>query len=259
MLWKRWIAALLSAVLLVCCMPALAEEGASLIEEEEEIDVSEMVKVDDLAANGKLDDKGWWNILLLGGDSREDGSYGRTDAIIILSVNPSTNEVKLTSVMRDIYVQMYGAGSNRINAACRLGGPELVMRTINETLGMNLVDYALVNMAAFKDIVDILGGIELNVEEREVASINEQQYYNLRELGLEPVYEKLETFGEGTKLDGNQALAYVRLRHIDSDMARTGRQRDALVAIAKKLQQEGTITTIASIALTLLSYVETNL
>lgn len=273
--FRRFMAALLALTMLLGVMPAafaqsglkigaggetLGEgEGDLALVEEEAIDVSELVDVEDLASNGTLDDQGWWNILLLGGDSRADGRYDRTDAIIILSVNPTTNQVKLASIMRDTWISMYGVGKNRINAACKFGGPELVMRTINENFNMNLTDYVLVNMAAFKDIVDIIGGIEMDITERELYFLNEQQYYNLRELGLDTDYEKLEEFGEDIKLNGNQALAYVRLRHVDSDYVRTGRQRDALVAIARKLQSEGSITTIASVVMTLLGYVETNL
>jgi len=273
--FRRFTAVLLTLALLLGLVPAafaqgglhvgsggetLAEgEGDIALAQDEEIDVTELVDVDDLAANGILDDQGWWNILLLGGDSRADGRYDRTDAIIILSVNPTTNQVKLASIMRDTWISMYGVGKNRINTACKFGGPELVMRTINENFNMNLTDYVLVNMAAFKDIVDIIGGIEMDITERELYFLNEQQYYNLRELGLDTDYEKLDQFGENILLNGNQALAYVRLRHVDSDYVRTGRQRDALVAIAKKLQSEGSITTIASVVLTLLGYVETNL
>lgn len=268
------MAALLALTMLLGAVPAFAEnslnigaggetlgegEADYILAAEEEISVEELVDVEDLATNGTLDDKGWWNILLLGGDSRADGKYDRTDAIIILSVNPATNEVKLASIMRDTWISMYGIGKNRINTACKFGGPELVMRTINENFGMNISDYVLVNMAAFKDIVDVLGGITLDITDREQYFINEQIVYNYKELGIKDEPVKLETYGENTLLDGNQALAYVRLRHIDSDYMRTGRQRDALVAIAKKLQSEGTITTIASVVLTLLSYVETNL
>lgn len=277
MKYRRWIAAMLAAVMLLAVAPAaLAEseglhvgaggetlgegEGDFALAEDEEINVEDLVDVDDLMANGTLDDKGWWNILLLGGDSRgANGSYGRTDAIIILSVNPTTNEVKLTSLMRDTWIEIYGVGKNRLNAANRYGGPELVMRTINENYGMNISDYVLVGMEAFKDIVDILGGIELDIEERELYMLNEQQYYNLKEMGQKTEYTRLKEFGEDILLDGNQALAYVRLRHLDSDYVRTGRQRAALVALAKKLQTEGSITTIASVVLTLLGYVETNL
>jgi len=272
--FRRLLAALLALVMLLGAVPAFAEDGLKVgaggetlgegegdfaLAEEEEIDVDELVDVDDLMSNGTLDDQGWWNILLLGGDSRADGKYDRTDAIIILSVNPTTGNVKLASIMRDTWISMYGVGSNRINTACKFGGPELVMRTINENFGMNISDYVLVNMAAFKDIVDVLGGITLNITDREQYFINEQIIYNYRELGIKEEPAKLETYGENTLLDGNQALAYVRLRHIDNDYMRTGRQRDALVAIARKLQNEGSITTIASVVLTLLGYVETNL
>lgn len=251
MLCKRLLSVFLAFALL-CAVPSVAEEIPVAPED--------MVSVDDLMANGKLDDQGWWNILLLGGDSRSaSGAYGRTDAIIILSVNPTQGQVKLTSLMRDMWVSIYERGTNRINAANRYGGPQLVMRTINENFGMNLTDYVLVGMEAFKDIVDLLGGIELNIQENELYRLNEQQYYNLREMHKKTEYEKLTDFGENTHCDGNQALAYVRLRHGDGDSVRTARQRAALVALAKKLQTEGTIMTIASVILTLLDYVETNL
>ena len=267
--WKKWLCALLSAVLTLGCLPACADETSRAIEGEiideyqldidlDEVTVDELIDVDDLAANGALDEKGWWNILLLGSDSRSLEQYSRTDAIIILSVNPTTKEVRLSSIMRDVWVPIYNAGSNRINVACKFGGPDLVMRTVNENFGMNITDYALVNMRAFVDIVDLLGGIELSVNDREMYFINEQQYWNCQEMGIDS-YAELKECGENVRLDGNQALAYVRIRHLDNDYVRTGRQRDALVAIARKLQNEGTIGTIAGVVLTLLSYVDTNL
>lgn len=262
---RNFFAGLLAVAVLLSCLPASLAEGETaysgeefFIPEDEEIVVDELIDVDDLMIDENLDDEGWWNILLLGGDSRADGKYGRSDAIIILSVNPTTGNVKLSSIMRDTWVSIYQIGQNKINAANVYGGPELVMRTVNESFGMNIQHYALVDMRAFLEIVDILGGIPLDITERELYFLNEQLYYNNRELGLGG-YTKLDESGEGVLLDGNQALAYVRLRHVDSDYVRTGRQRAALVSIAKKLQNEGTLSTVASVIIKLIGYVETNL
>lgn len=198
----------------------------------------------------------WWNILLLGTDNRdEQEGYSRTDSMIILSVNTETCEAKLTSLMRDTWVKIEGHGSGKLNAAAVYGGPELTMETIGKNFGVELSDYVLINITGMADVIDLLGGIELDVTEAERNAINK----GLFDLSSRSGMEKLEQSGENVLLNGNQAVAYSRIRMIDSDYVRTERQRDVLVRLAEKLQEEMNMFTIASMLTTLMPYVETSL
>lgn len=242
--------------------PPTAHETQAALETpeptEEPIIVDELVDVDDLMINQALDDAGWWNILLLGSDSRNMGNYyGLTDTIVILSVHPAGGQAKLTSIMRDTWVDIYGVGARKINSANVYGGPDLILRTVNEYFSMNLTDYVLVSMEALADIVDLLGGIDITVTESEMKTINKQLTWDAMDFKLnDPA--PLGVFGENVRLTGNQALAFARIRSLDSDYVRTERQRATLVAIAQKLQ--GTdVGTLSAVVLRLASYVQTNL
>lgn len=197
----------------------------------------------------------WWNILLLGTDNRyEESTYGRTDSMIILSVNTAQKKAKLTSLMRDTWTPIPGHGTAKLNAASVYGGPELTMRTINENFGMNIKDYALINITGMADIIDILGGVYLDVTEDERKALNK----GLFDLSSRSGMEKLEQSGENILLNGNQAVAFSRIRKIDSDYVRTERQRTVLTAIASRLKEAG-VTGIAGVVMNLKDFVETSL
>ncbi len=208
----------------------------------------------DLRVTDGLDER-WINILLLGGDSRSESGYARTDSMIILSVNPDTSSVRLCSIMRDTWVNLYGVGWNKINAANVFGGPELAMRTVNENFGLNIRYYAMVNMTALARVVDAVGGVDLDIDKAEMRNINLQMAgYIVPELDQ----SKLKSYGKGTHLTGNQALAYTRNRAQGADYERTERQRSVLLAIARKLKDNGVMTAAGAIA-SLMPYVKTNL
>lgn len=199
----------------------------------------------------------WWNILLLGTDNRyeiEDG-YSRTDSMIILSVNTGTREAKLTSLMRDTWVKIPGHGSSKLNAASVYGGPELTMQTISENFGVELDDYVLINITGMADVIDLLGGIRLDVTEAERRALNK----GLFDLSSRSGMEKLEKSGEQVLLNGNQAVAFARIRQIDSDYVRTDRQRMVLTVLAEKLKEDTGVFALAQLANTLIPYVETSL
>ena len=199
---------------------------------DQEVVIDQLLTVDDYAITEGLPDE-WLNILLLGTDVRDTTDYGRTDSMIVLSVNLATKEAKLTSFMRDIWVSMHGRSSKgKLNAACVYGGPELTMRTINENFGLNLRYYALVNLSCMADIIDLLGGLYLDVTEAERKALNK----GLFDLSSMSGMEELEESGEQVLLNGNQAVAFARIRQIDSDYKRTERQRTVLTTIAKRLR-----------------------
>ena len=196
----------------------------------------------------------WWNILLLGTDNRSEEHHGRTDSMIILSVNVETKEAKLTSILRDTWVKIEGHGSNKLNAACAYGGPELTMSTINEHFDTDISQYVMINIAGLADVIDLLGGVDLDVTEEERNALNK----GLFDLSDYSGMEKLEEYGENVHLNGNQAVAFARIRKIDSDMRRTERQRRLLTEIAKKLKDNDSLT-ILSVINKLMPYVQTNI
>lgn len=221
---------------------------------DQEVVIDQLLTVDDYAVTEGLPDD-WLNILLLGTDVRDTTDYGRTDSMIVLSVNLATKEAKLTSFMRDIWVSMHGRSSKgKLNSACVYGGPELTMRTINENFGLNLKYYALVNLSCMADIIDLLGGLYLDVTEAERKALNK----GLFDLSSMSGMEQLEESGEQVLLNGNQAVAFARIRQIDSDYKRTERQRTVLTTIAKRLQEENPVT-IVGIITKMLEYAETNM
>lgn len=236
-----------------------ASESMETVEPTEEpIIVDELVDVDDLMINQELDDQGWWNILLLGSDSRNmNNYYGLTDTIVILSVHPADGQAKLTSIMRDTWVKIYGVGERKINSANVYGGPDLIMRTVNEYFGMNLTDYVLVSMEALADIIDYIGGIDIAVTEAEMTAINNQIKWDAADFTLNDA-TPLATFGDSVHLTGNQAVAFARIRKLDSDYVRTERQRTVLIAMADKLQ-ETDARTLSAVVLKLTGYVQTDL
>jgi LCP family protein required for cell wall assembly len=222
--------------------------------EEPDIIVTQPVQVDDLKQAQDLDSK-WTNILLMGGDSRSSQGYARTDTMIVVSVNFETGEIKMSSLMRDIWVNLEGVGGAKLNAANVYGGPKMAMRTINENFGLNISQYAMINMTALAEVIDKLGGVKVSISKEEMRYIN--KYMD----GLViPTLNtaRLNSYGEGTLLTGNQALAFTRNRYQDNDYNRTERNRRLLSALAKRLQ-ENSITSIADAVSALLPYVDTNI
>ena len=258
--------ALALALMLALCAAGIAEEAGPTAEPgteddlslgelfDDEIILGEVITVDDYALTEDLPDE-WWNILLLGTDNRyEESNYGRTDSMIILSINPAEKRAKLTSLMRDTWVPISGLSKKaKLNAASVYGGPELTMRTVNECFGMNISDYVLINITGLADVIDILGGVDLDVTEDERRALNR----GLFDLSSRSGMEQLEQSGENVHLNGNQAVAFARIRRIDSDYQRTERQRDVLTAIAARLKDSGAAA--LSMVAGLLPYVETNL
>ena len=208
----------------------------------------------DLNQNESLP-KQCWNILLLGTDNRyESDVYGRTDSMILLSINLLERQAKLTSLMRDIWVELDGHGGQKLNAASVYGGPELTMATVNRYFDLNVGEYVLINITGLAEVIDKLGGVELTVTEAERKALNKGLFNLSEESGM----TKLEQSGENVHLNGNQAVAYARIRQIDSDYRRTERQRALLNAMAEKLKQTDAAD-VQSVIDALLPYVETNL
>ena len=162
--------------------------------------------------------KGYRNIVLFGIDDA-DGYKGRSDCIIIFSLKQETNEVKMTSIYRDTYVQVEGHGLTKINHAYAYGGAALAMSTINKNLDLDIKEFATINFGVVKDVVDYVGGVSLKITSAEATQI--------------PGITKAGTY----TLTGEQALAYGRIRKIDTDYKRTERMRTVLEAVFNKVKK----------------------
>lgn len=207
---RKVLVLVLAMLLVLASMPVLAEETES----------------------------GWQNILLMGGDSRDMNAYGLTDSIMILSINRDEALVKMTSVMRDTWVNIPGHGSQKINAAQNYGGPELAVQTVNENFGTDIEDYVLVNMEDLMQIVDLMGGVVVDVSENERKVAND--YINEYDRWTNTVGytgERQITETGVIRLNGLQAMGYCRDRYTGSDFDRVMRQQEVLISLATEAQE----------------------
>jgi LCP family protein required for cell wall assembly len=194
------------------------------------------------------------NFLLFG--IEEIGGGGRTDSIMIASVNIKDNTVKLTSIMRDCYVEIPGHDSNKINAAYALGDEELLVDTVEQNFKIHIDGWASVNFEAFEAIVDMLGGVDIELGETEANYLNTTNYIS------NPAYRNVSA-GWNT-LNGNQALGYARVRKVstlggtNNDYGRTVRQRRLLNSIFEKYKSKNFIE-LFSIMNDILPMIKTNL
>ena len=205
-----------------------------------------------------LKEDGVINVLLIGNDSRENDESGRSDAMILLSISSKTKTVHITSLLRDIYVEIPGYGSNRLNAAYSYGGAELLMETIEANFDIEVNRYAQVNFEAFANLVDAVGGVDLELSNEEVRLVNGYLWeYNIllgRPEGTDYFAEDVEGM---VHLNGPQALSYCRNRYIGNDFGRTERQRKVLSAMIAKAPR--LLTNLDDVVEGVFSNVTTNL
>lgn len=188
------------------------------------------------------------NVLLVGADKNNDEQNAdvdrRSDSIMIATIDVKNSELKITSIMRDLYVDIPGYGKNKINAAYSFGGIELLYKTLLENFGVKVDGYAEVNFDAFVNVIDKIGGVEVTLTESEAKGLQTTNYIKRRK------YRKVK---EGTQIfNGYQALGYCRIRHgkrvngrypgvytasgLGDDYGRTERQRLTMQAILKKVK-----------------------
>lgn len=187
-------------------------------------------------ASSPMKEEGVTNILLIGNDSRENGEDGRSDAMILLSISNKTKKIYMTSLLRDMYVEIPGYKDNRLNAAYSYGGAELLMETIEQNFDISISRYVLVNFEAFANLVDAVGGVDLELTGKEVEYVNGYLVeYNIL-LGRPEGTDYFDDLSGGmVHLNGPQALAYCRNRYIGTDFGRTERQRKVLTEVIHKL------------------------
>lgn len=204
----------------------------------------EVVTPEELDVNVELPTSGVVNIALLGLDDRYNTNDGRSDAIIILTADMDHNKVKLTSVARDslLNVENYGWNDNsrdddwtKITHAFAYGGAASAVKALNQNFNLNISKYAYVNFHEFAEVIDYLGGVDIEVQERELAQMNKHIRGMVKKSKLD--IEELDSAGMQT-LSGGQALAYARLRKTDSDVVRGNRQKAVLQAAFDKVREK---------------------
>ncbi|HPT77512.1 MAG TPA: LCP family protein [Candidatus Atribacteria bacterium] len=163
------------------------------------------------------------NILLIGQDRRPGEKRARSDSMMIATINKEKKTITLTSLMRDMYVQIPGYSDNRINAAYLFGGMELLDKTIEKNFGVHIDGNIEVDFDGFKEVIDKIGGIDIPLNEKEAKHLKKQGFGDL-EAGM-------------VHMDGELALAYARIRKVgNADYERTERQRRVLTTVFNKVK-----------------------
>ena len=235
------------------------EEAAmeELLASMEEHPPMEEVDLSNLEPNEKLPPN-VINILLLGLDNRSAAlQRGLTDAVIICSINKDTGSIKITSIARDLATPIPGFKSQRrINEPYKYGGPELAIKTINRYFQLNIQRYVVVNIHGLADIIDALGGLDLEMTRKEATRID----YELRKEPMDKVKRpKMKAESGVHHVDGMQAVTFARIRGIDSDLERTRRQRHLLETLLSAVMNDLDLSKLVDLIGIAVKYGQTNL
>ena len=197
---------------------------------------------DDIAPEQQEVLKGYTNIALFGLDNRSAGNYdkGRSDSIMIASINNETKEVKIISVYRDTYLSVGNGKYNKANTAYSYGGALQAVQMLNSNLDLDITEYVCVDWAALIEAIDALGGVEIEVTTAEVKYINEYVSQMAKEIGSDGT--KVKKAGLQT-LNGAQATGYARIRYTSGDdFKRASRQRIVLERMLNKAKNADVAT-----------------
>lgn len=178
------------------------------------------------------------NILLIGQDRREE-SRARSDCVILCSFHPESKKIIITSFLRDLYVEIPGYEGNRLNAAYAIGGMPLLQQTMQKNFSLYMDGCIEVDFSRFSQIIDILGGVTIELRQDEADAINKSVPGSLT-AGIH-------------LLNGDQALAYSRIRNLDDDgdFSRTGRQRKLLSSLLDSYRNADLLTILSMVVDTL--------
>jgi len=173
------------------------------------------------------------NIAMFGIDTRDEsasfGDKGRSDSIIVLSIDPDHDALKLTSILRDTKAPIEGHDPQKINAAYKYGQAPLAIKTLNQVFKLDIADYVTVDFGELQTVIDIMGGVDIELTADEAALVNDYAAGVMKYNGYD-AYEGWNT------LNGAQAVSYSRIRKIDSDYYRAGRQQVVLTALFNKIK-----------------------
>lgn len=168
------------------------------------------------------------NIALFGLDTRQDNDRGRSDAIIVLSIDRVNKKIKMSSIARDTYITYANGKHDKITHAWLNGKQNLAVKTLNRNFKLDITDFVSVNFYQFADIIDYIGGVTIDINEREMKVMNTKYIPYIKDLGIE--CEPIKAPGV-QHVGGGEALAYARDRYTGSDIDRGNRQREVLSAM----------------------------
>ncbi|MDD7511674.1 MAG: LCP family protein [Peptostreptococcaceae bacterium] len=250
---KTWVKVLIGVLIV-----AVAVAGGLYLYANSKLNKVKKVKVDEKELS-IVDVNGYANILLLGVDSRDikDLKGSRTDAIMIISINEKTKDVKLVSVYRDTIMKMGDTESyDKIAHAFHYGGAAMTIKSLNQAMDLNIKKFAIVNFKSVADIVDAVGGIEVDVEDYEIPELNKYIHESSAIVGKKAV----EVTQPGTQtLNGVQALTYARIRKgVGDDFKRTERMRIVVTKVFEKMKK-AKVNKLDKIMDLMLPQVKTNL
>ena len=190
------------------------------------------------------------NVLLIGSDTRpQDGDPGRSDTLILVRMDSKRGFISMLSFPRDLYVQIPGVGRDKINAAYQYGAAKTI-DTVQELTGEDVNEYVIVDFAGFQRLVDQVGGVFLDVDRRYFNKNVGTAATNFADIDLQPGYQRL---------NGADALAYVRYRRTDSDYARIARQQQFLSELKRQTNRLGNLTSVTSFRRIFADNVETSI
>lgn len=196
------------------------------------------------------------NIAFFGIDRRTKTEPCRSDSIIIVSIDKKHNKIKMSSIIRDTYVPIDGHGKTKINHAYAYGGPQLAISTLNKNFALDIKDFVAVDFFDLEKIIDILGGVEIHIENDELKYINDyiNSVSNIEKVKATPV----TSVGMQT-LNGKQAVAYSRIRYTSGgDFKRAERQREVLEQLLNKVKKMDKAEFVKVVP-KLLQYVQTSM
>lgn len=249
-LWKKIVIILL--IILLLAGGALAYYANSKLDKLDKVEVDEK----ELSI---VDVNGYANILVLGVDARDmkDLKGARSDAIMIISINEKTKDIKLVSVYRDTYLKLGDTNTyDKITHGFVYGGPEMMVKSLNQAMDINISKFVVVNWKSVMDLVDSVGGIDIDIEEYEINELNRVNEETSEVLGFK---NRQVTEPGPQKLDGCQAVSYGRMRQgVGDDYKRTERMRIVVTKVFDKLKTSK-LTTLDKMANDLLPQVKTNL
>ncbi|RHV67525.1 hypothetical protein DXB18_05250 [Clostridium sp. OM02-18AC] len=205
----------------------------SKIQRSEDFQISE-IKTNDIAVDAEENMKGYWTIAIFGVDARDNAIEKSTnsDVIILCNINRDTGEIKLVSVYRDSYLNINDKGSYaKVNQAYFMGGPKQAVEALNRNLDLQIQDYMTFNWKAVANAIDVLGGVDIELSKAEFFYINSFITETVKATGIG---SHQLTHAGMNHLDGVQAVAYGRLRLMDTDYARTERQRKIIAQAFEK-------------------------
>ncbi len=243
--FRRLLCVLLALVCLVVPFAAFAQEEAEPSKEDLMALLADTITIPE-GQDAQLDDylvlpddhatpeTDTFQLLLVGTDNYKESRRGLSDTMMLVQLDPKTKTIKLASFLRDMYVKIPGHGSTRLNAAYVYGGADLMLQTLKNNFGIEPDAYVVVNFSRMAALFDAIGGVEVNVSKREVTQANLiMRAYNVK-MGKKQTDGLIKKSGLQT-LTGKQALCFSRIRKIDSDFARTNRQRTVVEAAFHKI------------------------